>query len=989
MMPPEFNMGHLPVGESQEIATCKGTLSSDRALEAKSRWAGWLRQPAPWALILFVTTAGYALVVAIGRTLHVWTSDPVYQPARAILVRHRGSLGICLAGVLALAVLTGLFWRAGWLRAGEGRWRWARGTLLATVWLGMFGFAGQQWQRLALQSVLCDGVLIASVMLVLGLAYAGVYLGAGTRRFSTLGDHVGLAAVGVVWLAIAFQANQLAAVLAVGSTLAVAAVAGFALLRTLGRPSNMDWLDTLLFSLGLGLGALALATLLLGHLHLLYWWLAVPAYGVVLYAGYRRFGAEIKGFAADIGGLATQACLASHWSWSLLALLLAVVLSMTLIGNLGPEVCGDAIMGRLSAPAMYVRAHHVEPCPYIMYTYSTCGGEMVTTLPMVLGGRENAGKLINFAIGIAGLATLFAFGRRWQDWRAGLIAVFAMASSSVIWWLLTSAYTDLTFLFYGMLASYALYCWLENGDRSWLVVSALLAGFAAGVKMTGGFLICPAVLLVVLVSWRRGGSLRAAKPYLDGLLYAACAAVGIGPWLVRTYCYTGNPIFPFLITTFDPSWPAWMQFGYHFRVGSGLLDYLRIADRAVFNPAKLIEMGRHSPLSLALLPALAGLAIVRRCQLWFAGYVAVIAMLWVVTDVNLRYGLLQVALIYLVAAGILVKSWDLCRPLLRRASQIALGLVVASGVLYVLICDDLMRGPDGVVLAYKPWLGAVAPEAHLASRLGAYPVVAYVNRTYGEKARLWSTIYQDSLWLKSDSVAWLWMGKQQALATLLNDATPVEDAHRGLTGLGITHLLCRADLLRSGSDGFWTAGVMTPAFLERSGYCELEFAARGHYLFRVAAAEKAVEKRRQSENLLANPQFHFVEGRLPGWEIVGKPLVRAKGGMGENGSPVRVDLASYVQQTVAVSEGGLYRLSVTARAAGPHRELTLEWWWRDGREAILRPAWSDSLAAPAAGWEIVSYETAPLGARSLMVKVLGAHPEDKVWVQDVKLVRLD
>ena len=985
----EFDRSQLPVGESREIVDQAGTPTPGKDFEARSRFPGWLRHPAPLALILFVTTAGYALAFAIGRVLQAWARDPVYQQSQAMLVRHRGSLGICLACVLALAALTGLLWRAGWLSVGEGRWRWARGTLLASAWLGMFGLAGQQWQRLALQSTVCDGVLIAAVILVLGLAHSGAYLGAGIRRFSLLGDHLWLGALGVVWFAIAFQANQLAPVLAVGSTLAVAVVVGFALLRTLGRLSSMDWLDTLLFSLGLGLGVLGLAALLLGHLHLLYWWLAVPACGVILYTGYRQFGAEIKGLTAEIGGLAKHACLAGHWFWSLLALMLAVVLSMTLIGNLGPEVCGDPIMGRLSAPAMYVRAHNVEPCPYIMYAYSTCGGEMVTTLPMLLGGRENGGKLINFMMGIAGLATVFAFGRRWQDWRAGLIAVFAMGTSSVIWWLLTSAYTDLTFLFYGLLASYALYCWLENGDRSWLVVSALLAGFAAGVKMTGGFLICPAILLVGLVSWRQSGSLRAAKPYLNGLLYAACAAVGIVPWLVRTYCYTGNPIFPFLITTFDPSWPAWMQFGYHFRVGSGLLDYLRIADRAVFNPAKLIEMGRHSPLSLALLPALAGLAIVRRCQLWFAGYLAAITILWIATDVNLRYGLVQVALVNAVAAGILVRSWDLCRPTMRRTSQIALGLVAACGLLYVLLCDDLMRSPDGIVFAYKPWLGAVTPETHVGVKLPTYAVVDYLNRTYGEKARLWSTVYQDSLWLKSDSVAWLWMGKQQALATLLNDATPATEAYRGLTDLRITHLLCRANLLRGGSDHLWCAGVMAPAFVERSGYCELEFAAHGYYLFRVAAPRTPAGRRRESENLLANSQFHFAEGRLSGWETVGKPLVHAGGDLGEKSSSVCVELASHVQQTVAVSEGRLYRLSVSAKPVDPQRGLTVKWCWMDGDAALLQPVWSDSPTMPAAGGEIVSYETAPLGARSLMVKFHGARPEDKVWIQDAKLVCFD
>ena len=953
------------------------------ATAAPTARAALSRHTARAVVLLSGAATIYVLIRAAREVVARWQNDAPLQYSYATLVQGGAwKLAAYLAAVFGLAVLSGRLLRVGQV-ANLPFFRQVGNlphVLLAVGWILLLAKLCRKWYALAHDGMTCDAVLIGLAMLFLLVALAGAVVGVGRRRFAAIQDRWLLAALGLLWLAILFAANQLTALLSVAATLTVSAAIGWCFLQRVGLLQDMDRLCAVLFCVGLGSGAVALGTLALGHLHLLYWWIVVPLYAIVLaatgilpvlrqgIAGLqagepRRSARGCSERSGDtIPGLtpgARRAVLASHPLWLALAVMLAVLLTACLVGNLGPEVFSDGIIGRLGAPLMYVQSHAIKPRPNILYTYSTCGSEMLVTQAILLGGGAAAGKLMHFSLGILALVAVFAFGRAWRGWRVGLLATFAVGSASLIWWLLTTAYTDLTFLFYGVLASFALYRWLERRQTAWLVVCGLLIGLAGGVKLTGGLLAVAALPVVCMAS---AGKARLRNSLLLGL----CALVGVLPWLVRTYCYTGNPVWPWMICQFDPTWPEWMPVGYHFSPGSSLHDYLTIADRVAFKPQLYMEVGGYSPILLALLPAILGVVLAARHKAWFAAYALLATALWIVSDINLRYGLVQMAVLSVVGAGVLVGSWRLCERPLRRISQALVVVAAAGGMLFVLFHESHLKLQDGTIFAYKPLLGLLSANEHAERLLPTRALSNYLNRTYGPHARVWSMVHMDVLVQQAESFAWVWLGKQPELARLMEAQTSSEEIYAGLLDLGITHLVCSEAELRNPTGNPWYGGPFSGKVVTDPRCCELEYATKGYYLYRLLPPDVAAD----SPCTTAVPA---VPARM---DAAGTPLGLLSGD-------------DCWQQTVPVREGSLYRLTVRAKGDSPTSAVRADFWWRRGNDVPVYEPYHTPIRVGDGAREIVRYETAPLGARTLTIKVFGVEPGEIVQVEDVRLAVME
>jgi hypothetical protein len=507
------------------------------------------------------------------------------------------------------------------------------------------------------------------------------------------------------------------------------------------------------------------------------------------------------------------------------------------------------------------------------------------------------------------------------------------------------------------------------------------------VKLSAGFLSVSALPFIALVSFFRARSVRKAAPYLNVMAYAGCCGLVALPWLVRTYVYTQNPLWPWMASTFDPSWPAHLWY-VHFSPGDTWGDYLHIPVWMAFRPEKLVEIGGHSPLLLGLLPALAGLAVLRPHQRVFLGYAAAATALWIGSDVALRYGLVQTSLLGIIAAGVLAESWAMCPRAWRNASQCLLALAAVVGFIFVLFHEPMMRQQDGQLFAYKVLLGSSSAEAHAERMLPMQTTVDYLNRTYGAQARVWSTVQSNALYQKAEGIAHTWFGRHSELARLVDPNVPAKELYQGLLDLEITHLSCSEALLRDSQGNPWMNGVFTTGFLENPKYCQLEFASKGYYLFRVCRPGSPAV-RQEGPNLLANPSFAAGDAGLLDWEVLGEPRLDAPSRAATGRQAVCVDAGNYVQQTLPVREGSLYRLAVRAKSHAGNSNVILDLWWLDGNGDPLWTPYFTPIRVAGDFQEVVKYHTAPLGARKVLVKLLGATPEDKTWVADIRFIRME
>jgi 4-amino-4-deoxy-L-arabinose transferase-like glycosyltransferase len=133
---------------------------------------------------------------------------------------------------------------------------------------------------------------------------------------------------------------------------------------------------------------------------------------------------------------------------------------------------------------------------------------------------------------------LYAWGQRAFRREVGLWSGVLWLSNPLVLWLGASAYIDLGLTMFVVLAAYSFFNWYQSRSASWLVLSALFFGFAAGSKYLALFPL--AVFGLFLLYW-------AAKErrFREVIAFTIIVAAVASPWYIRNLYYTGNPVWPY------------------------------------------------------------------------------------------------------------------------------------------------------------------------------------------------------------------------------------------------------------------------------------------------------------------------------------------------------------------------------------------------------------------------------------------------------------
>jgi hypothetical protein len=222
-------------------------------------------------------------------------------------------------------------------------------------------------------------------------------------------------------------------------------------------------------------------------------------------------------------------------------------------------------------------------------------------------------------------------------------------------------------------------------DGKHALLAGVLFGTAAALKYSNGIYVLAALPLVL--------SMRAALACLAGAGLAI--AVLAGPWMLALLREFGNPVFPLMNAWFESPHALPVNLVSERFTPRGFLEVLAV-------PFRMVALDRHvyseifaPDLRLALL-MLAGLALpwakpltsVDRRMLIF---LALGAVLWIMTSANARYGLP----VLLLAGLALARLAEHLLP--RRAARIAL-----ATLLVVQVATSLVAAPTRWFLA-EPW----------------------------------------------------------------------------------------------------------------------------------------------------------------------------------------------------------------------------------------------------------------------------------------------
>lgn len=358
-------------------------------------------------------------------------------------------------------------------------------------------------------------------------------------------------------------ADRLPLVLTGGLILLGAYAAGRLVIRGLRLDEEMSRLESLVFSLGIGLNFLSLLMLAIGWCGGLRQRALIGGLLGVLIVSFSYLILKRQPRPVARPSLATS-------PWSLLAIVpFALIL---VLGSLLPPWEFDVREYHLQVPKEWFQAGRVTLLPHNVYGNMPLGAEMLAVLGMVASPGELdwwrgalVGKFLMGSFSLLTALALLAAGQRFFSPRAGCVAAILYPSIPWVSHVSQAGLNEGAVGFYLLLAVVATLRWSRGDSARWLWLAGFFAGATASCKYTG--LLFAVAPLAVWIALARSAS-KGVPPIADNSLAGAAGyrgerrtavqriawrpvavfllavACGGSLWYVKNFALTGNPVYP-------------------------------------------------------------------------------------------------------------------------------------------------------------------------------------------------------------------------------------------------------------------------------------------------------------------------------------------------------------------------------------------------------------------------------------------------------------
>ncbi len=292
------------------------------------------------------------------------------------------------------------------------------------------------------------------------------------------------------------------------------------------------------FSVMLGTGVLALAVLGLGLVGLLK---SLPVSLLVLLLVAATYKEVMRLFAALKEMLANATATRTG---KILALLFCLLVGILLLRAATPPHAFDDAIYHLSVTDAFVRRGQVYPI------IDNSAGNISFLIQMIyavclLAKADIAAKIFCLFLALICALSLYGFGARFFSRRTGVIALFAFFAAGMVVEVAVTTRIDVSLACMLWVATYAMILYFQTQQRGWFYASAMLAGFAIGIKYTAGVWLFLLGLMFLIESFRKKTS-----PVLTivrlAVVYASIAFALASPWFIKNWIWFHNPIYPFI-----------------------------------------------------------------------------------------------------------------------------------------------------------------------------------------------------------------------------------------------------------------------------------------------------------------------------------------------------------------------------------------------------------------------------------------------------------
>jgi len=464
----------------------------------------------------------------------------------------------------------------------------------------------------------------------------------------------------------------------------------------------------------------------------------------------------------------------------------------------------DALVYHLPLAAAYAREGRVFPVEHLLFTHFPQNGEMLYTLALLLGS-ETLAQLFTWLGTFLSVWWLFEMGKRQLPITAVLLACLMTVTHTAVMLLTPIAYVECLVMLWVTACMLSFLRWWtgveeEGAPRAWLMLAGFFAGIGVGTKYYAG--ICPAFLALVLACrWLK------SKPWLGGAVprdrlkdsSAFCVAAFLAgvPWLIKNIYFVGDPVFPFLYDRFPLRGVEWVassaqryfeimtEYG-HSR-GSFLKDLVQFPYLAATGSTRfgggadvLGDLG-WAPLAF-LAPVAVAWAWRKRYLRWMLLYCVVHWFVWFQTGVVLRFLVVLVPMLSLLAAYGLHQLWQALGGFGRTCLAAGAGLLLWTNLALFLYVHTLVDSVPVLV-------GVKTRTQFLSEKLDYFPCAAYARERLGPNDKILLFGEQRGYYVEQPHVATTVMAPNRFVRMANAAADPADLAGRLKTEGGFRYAL--------------------------------------------------------------------------------------------------------------------------------------------------------------------------------------------------------
>jgi hypothetical protein len=825
------------------------------------------------------------------------------------------------------------------VKNSQGRWGLLSG-LAALIWgitVGLYGLSTFWPPADSLPIVLNLINPASSFLVVIVIGLIGGFLSLRVRH-PHLVRWILTVSPFALTLLLSLPSRQLTSVIALCYLSLIAWLYGMAILHLI-RAQHDDVAEPLVLSLTIGFGSLGLLVFGTGLMGWLRPSLVLGGSGLLAFACLAIARNSIRVWGDKL--VATFQAPPPSWFVISCFVPLALFFTVNLIFGLTPEVVFDALKSHLALARIFSSEQRITFLPYSMGSYWPMGGDLLFALGYQLGGETTA-KLLHLMAGVIAAGTVYVLGKSLHSVAAGVAATAVFYSTPIISWESSTAYIDLFITMYVSVTLLALRNWLVRRDWASVWCMGLSLGFALGIKPTGGFFAL-GVGLVMLNACLRGELASRGRIFAMLLAVTTITTLTGGSWYLRTYLFTGNPIFPFLNHIFrSPLWtPTNERFNYEiFGIGQTPLHFVRMLWDLTFHTSKFGENadGEFGLSFLIFFPLAFFFVRQKRIVATFLFVGLVYLTTWFFSVQYLRYLLPLLPLLSLFAGWAVAAAWSA----LGEKNVLVAGIIPCAFVAVIIFHFPLTLRNHIHLLNAKPTdvlIGRSSREAYREKIAPSARTLKYVNSHLPKETTRIYSVGEYYQFLADAPMVYPFFS---LIGNKIFQSDKESELLGFLEGERINYLVINQNALHPS----WNFLIHRPEFLEK--HARLVYAFNNVYLYRVLKQDPLASRCQDDkwEDLLKNPGFEEVTTEVPNlWTKFGTPsLVSAQAALSGNKS-VLVDAVNGFYQPVPVTEQKLY--SFSAQVKGQQAEKVY---------SKLQIVWQDAAGQPL-DWSIAISET--------------------------------